>query len=170
VHHQFLNKKIIPKYARNKFPRTSPAVTNTQKKMQFRHIKDEIRFTYKKKQYLNLELYRTHLKAAQEWKGIWHLLSSQIHAAINAGANHKYKTIYDKLDKLICQQINLLNPTSYVIHHQFNIQQLYALHTLCLCVLYLRTNSDFCHLHKKLIDFYNRDEKRLQRGTDWVFK
>jgi hypothetical protein len=24
-------------------------------------------------------------------------------------------------------------------------------------------------LHK-LIGFYNRDEKRLQRGTDWVFK
>jgi len=27
-----------------------------------------------------------------------------------------------------------------------------------------------CHLQHKLIGFYNRDEKRLQRGTDWVFK
>jgi len=27
-----------------------------------------------------------------------------------------------------------------------------------------------CHLHLKLIGFYNRDEKCLQRGTDWVFK
>jgi len=27
-----------------------------------------------------------------------------------------------------------------------------------------------CHLHHKLIGFYNRDEKCLQRGTDWVFK
>ena len=34
-------------------------------------------------------------------------------------------------------QINLLKPTGYVIHQQFNIQQLYALPTLCLCVLYL---------------------------------
>jgi len=25
-------------------------------------------------------------------------------------------------------------------------------------------------LQHKLIGFYNRDEKRLQRGTDWVFK
>jgi len=33
--------------------------------------------------------------------------------------------------------INLLQPTRYVMHHQFNIQQLYALPTLYLCVLYL---------------------------------
>ena len=36
--------------------------------------------------------------------------------------------------------------------------------------IYLRTNSDLCHLQHKLISFYNRDEKCLQRGTDWVFK
>ena len=33
--------------------------------------------------------------------------------------------------------INLLKPTGYVMHQQFNIQQLYALPTLYLCVLYL---------------------------------
>jgi hypothetical protein len=27
-----------------------------------------------------------------------------------------------------------------------------------------------CHLQRKLIGFYNRDEKCLQRGTDWGFK
>ena len=36
--------------------------------------------------------------------------------------------------------------------------------------IYLRTNSDLCHLHHKLIGFYNPDEKCLQRGTDWGFK
>jgi hypothetical protein len=36
--------------------------------------------------------------------------------------------------------------------------------------IYLTTNSDLCHLQHKLIGFYNRDEKCLQRGTDWVFK
>jgi hypothetical protein len=65
--------------------------------------------------------------------------------------------------------INLLKPTGYVMHHQFNIQQLYALPTLYLCVC-LRTNSDLCDLEHKLIGFYNRDEKCLQRGMDWVFK
>jgi hypothetical protein len=35
--------------------------------------------------------------------------------------------------------------------------------------IYPRTNSDLCHLQYKLIGFYNRDEKCLQRGTDWAF-
>jgi hypothetical protein len=34
----------------------------------------------------------------------------------------------------------------------------------------LRTNGDLCHLQHKLIGFYNRDGKCLQRGTDWGFK
>ena len=38
------------------------------------------------------------------------------------------------------------------------------------CCIYLRTNSDWCHLQNKLIGFYNRDEKCLLRGTNWVFK
>jgi len=38
--------------------------------------------------------------------------------------------------------INLLKPTCYVMHHQqFNIQQLYALTTLYLCVLFLSENK-----------------------------
>jgi len=36
--------------------------------------------------------------------------------------------------------------------------------------IYLRTNSDLCHVQHKLIGFYNRDEKCLEGGTDWVFK
>jgi len=35
---------------------------------------------------------------------------------------------------------------------------------------YLRTNSDLCYLQHKLTEFYNRDEKCLQRSTNWVFK
>jgi hypothetical protein len=35
---------------------------------------------------------------------------------------------------------------------------------------YLKTNSDLCHLQQKLIGFCNREEKCLQRGTDWDFK
>ena len=54
---------------------------------------------------------------------------------------------------------------------QFNIQQLYVLPTLYLCVLYLSENKqDLCHLQRKLIGFYNRDEKCLLCSTNWVFK
>ena len=37
--------------------------------------------------------------------------------------------------------INLLKPTGHVMHQQFNIQQLYALPTLYLRVLYLSENK-----------------------------
>ena len=38
-------------------------------------------------------------------------------------------------------QVNLLNPTGHVMHQQSNIQQLYALPTPYLCVLYLSENK-----------------------------
>ena len=38
-------------------------------------------------------------------------------------------------------EVNLLKPTGYVMHQQFNIQQLYAMPTLYLCVLYLSENK-----------------------------
>ena len=43
-------------------------------------------------------------------------------------------------------------------------------HCINVFCIYLGTNSDLCHLQHKLTGFYNRDEKCLQRGTDWVFK
>jgi len=43
-------------------------------------------------------------------------------------------------------------------------------HCIYVFCIYLRTNSDLCRLQHKLIGFYNRDEKCLLRGTDWVFK
>jgi hypothetical protein len=57
-----------------------------------------------------------------------------------------------------------------MMHQQFNIQQLYVLPKLYLYVLYLSENKqDLCHLNHKLISCYNRDEKCVLRGTNWVF-
>jgi len=39
------------------------------------------------------------------------------------------------------QVIHILKPTCYVMHQQFNIQELYALPTLYLCVLSLSDNK-----------------------------
>jgi len=52
----------------------------------------------------------------------------------------------------------------------FNIQELYALHTRYIRVLYLFENKErLFHLNHKLIGFYNRDEKCSLPGTNWVF-
>ena len=41
----------------------------------------------------------------------------------------------------IAKPYNLSKPTGHVMHQQFNIQQLYVLSTLYLCVLYLSENK-----------------------------
>ena len=38
--------------------------------------------------------------------------------------------------------VNFLKPAGHVMHQQFNIQQLYVLPTLYLCVLYLSENKE----------------------------
>jgi hypothetical protein len=38
-------------------------------------------------------------------------------------------------------KVNFLKPAGHVMHQQFNIQQLYVLLTLHLCVLYLSENK-----------------------------
>ena len=65
--------------------------------------------------------------------------------------------------------VNLLKPTSHLMHQQFNIKQPCA-HCIYLFCVYLRTNNNLYHLQHKLIGFYNRDEKCLLCGTNWVFK
>ena len=52
-----------------------------------------------------------------------------VYSAVRTGA----------LNKAVCS--SPLKPTGHVMHQQFNIQQLYALATLYLCVLYLSENK-----------------------------
>jgi hypothetical protein len=66
----------------------------------------------------------------------------------------------------LTELFNHLKPTGYVRHQHSTI--LRSVHAV-LCI-YLRTNSDLCHLQHKLIGFYNRYDKCLLHGTDWVFK
>ena len=52
--------------------------------------------------------------------------------------NDKYVILFYCTKK---KYFKLLKPTGHVMHQQFNIQQLYALPTLYLCVLYLSENK-----------------------------
>jgi hypothetical protein len=51
------------------------------------------------------------------------------------------KISFPEIRKKNISYINLLKPTGYVMHHQFNIQQFYILPTLYLFVLYLSQNK-----------------------------
>ena len=77
---------------------------------------------------------------------------------------------YTRPNKEIVAFLKLLTPTGHVMHQQFNIQHLYALPTLYLCVLFLSENKQRLVPQQKLIGFYNRDEKCLLRSTNCVFK
>ena len=46
-----------------------------------------------------------------------------------------------EFSRFLQANVNPLKPNGHVMHHQFNIQQLYALPTLYLCVLHLSENK-----------------------------
>ena len=96
---QCLIKEIVPNYANIKLPNTSPAAHTTQKKIRTVRIKDEIKLLYKKKQKLNNELYKIHLKAAQEWGNSWYTILDSVIESTNLKLERKYKTIDAKLNK-----------------------------------------------------------------------
>jgi hypothetical protein len=81
----------------------------TQKKVHIIRVKDEIKFLYRKKQKLNMELYKAHLKAA-----MWHTIMDSILTTINQETYKKYKIINAKLNQLSKTQTN--NPN---FHKQF---------------------------------------------------
>ena len=57
------------------------------------------------------------------------------------GAKQENETWRKRYSYELYEAFNLLKPTGYVMHHQFNIQKFYALPTLYLCVLYLSENK-----------------------------
>jgi hypothetical protein len=101
---QCLAKKVIPNYAKIKIPCTSAGTNITQKKVQTVSLKDEIKFLYVRKEKLNGELYRIHLKAAQEWRNTWHTILDCTHDSINQYLERKYKIIVKKTKYISTRQ------------------------------------------------------------------
>ena len=68
----------------------------------------------------------------------WKLILYMRH--LNILKNYPLMSITQSKCYFLPKFINPLKPTGYVMHQQFNIQQLYALPTPYLCVLYLSQN------------------------------
>ena len=71
-------------------------------------------------------------------KGCQYALKRFLTATYNT---KQYKVLPTRVVVIDCRFVNLLKPTGHVMHQPFNIQQLYVLPTLYLCVLYLSENK-----------------------------
>jgi hypothetical protein len=58
---------------------------------------------------LNQELYNIYLRAAQEWGSTWHIIQESILESINMEMEMKYRSLEEKLNKLILKQNNKPN-------------------------------------------------------------
>ena len=78
-------------------------------------------------------------------KSVFHGLSKLVYFlsyVIQLVSKHHKLSVQTDLTETPASKLNLLKPTGYVMHQQFNIQQLYVLPTLYLCVLYLSENKE----------------------------
>jgi hypothetical protein len=66
--------------------------------------------------------------------------------------------------------VNLLKPNGYGMHQQVEYFNNCTLCPYCIYVFVWKHTATCAIYIKKLISFYNRDEKCLQYGTDWAFK
>ena len=95
---------------------------------------------------MNFTVIWRHLLGACELMGISYVRGKAVTIVLMILRNKRTKNfnvflnVHHSID-LSKYQLNLLKPTGYVMHQQFNIQQLYALPTLYLCVLYLSQNK-----------------------------
>jgi hypothetical protein len=70
--------KLIPKYAQIKIPINNEAAKKTLSQTHTLRIKNEIKFLYKKKQSLNIQLYHIHIYNANIWQQIWNNIEQSI--------------------------------------------------------------------------------------------
>jgi hypothetical protein len=88
---------IIPKYECIKVPNTSPAAKRSQKTASISRIKDEVKFLYCKKQNLNLQIYKLHLRLAAIWDSLWPHIQGTVDLDISTTASHNYKKLDMKI-------------------------------------------------------------------------
>ena len=95
-------------------PNSSPAAKHTLCKKQIMRIKDELRFLHmKKKQQINLKLYRLHLSLANTWGNSGPYIQGTIEDKVQRTIGSKYKTLDDKLHRLAHQQTTPKEPHTF---------------------------------------------------------
>ena len=63
-------------------------------------VNQEIKFLYFKKQQLNTQLYKLHLKCANYWKNTWGYIQDSIERKLQEETEELYKKLNNKIDNL----------------------------------------------------------------------
>ena len=106
----FFNKKcqelrLTPKYARAKSKPYSKAARISNNNYQENRISNELKFLYKKKNYLSLKLYEHELRNMNLYGPIWHSLKHQMLNKLSIFINTKYHKLNLKIQQLVQNQI-----------------------------------------------------------------
>ena len=97
--------------------------------------------------------------------------SSSSHHGLQLGMKLSSSTVFNSFVSALCSFLTFQSPPVTWCTNSLTFNNCtFCPHCIYVFCIYLRTNSELCHLQHKLSGLYNRDEKCLLRGTNWVFK
>jgi hypothetical protein len=86
----------VPNFVEVKVIGNTPSVIKTQKLVANIRIKEELKFLYKKKSNLNIQLYSKHLQAATYWGKAWYIIENNINESLKSQLDKKYDILTKK--------------------------------------------------------------------------
>ena len=110
----FFNKKclemqLVPKYAIAKNKSYNRASRISKNNYQVNRISNEVKYIYKKKNYLSLSLYEQELKNMNLYGPIWHIFKQQLLEKLSLFINVKYQKLNKKIQQLVQNQFESRN-------------------------------------------------------------
>ena len=92
---QCLEQNLVPNYT--KISNKSKMSKYTQRKIRKLRLREEIKFLHMKKGKLNIDLYHTPVKGANEWSKLWYHIEDKINETVSKEIGKKYKTVDAKI-------------------------------------------------------------------------
>jgi hypothetical protein len=96
----YRQKQLTPSYINIRIKGKNQQCQNTLRTANRYRINQEIKFLYAKKSKLNGQLFKLHLKCADEWKSIWPVIVKSIKEKLTNEMESHYNNLNKKLDEL----------------------------------------------------------------------
>ena len=112
-------KGITPSYINIKINGNNKQTQRTKETAIRHRLNQEIRFLHNKKRHINLQLYKTHLTSANEWKNQWPLMELNTEDGLKHEMEKHYENLNKKLHKLITKQKRIIENNLHNTKNQF---------------------------------------------------